>query len=49
MEHSFIFLNIKFNFVGGKMCYKTAKKKKIESENVDMIVYLAEGRQFAVK
>lgn len=47
MEHSFIFFNIKFNFAGGKLCYKTAKKKK--SENVDMIVYLVEGRQFAAK
>lgn len=44
MEYLFIFLNIKFNFVGGKMCYKIVKKKKIEFENVDMIVYLVEGR-----
>ena len=48
MEHSFIFLNIKSNFAGAKLCYKTAKKKK-KSKNVDMIVYLAEGRQFAAK
>lgn len=48
MEHSFIFFNIKFNFAGSELCYKTAKKKK-KSENVDMIVYLAEGRQFAAK
>jgi hypothetical protein len=51
MEHSFIFLNTKFNFAGGKLCYKTEKKKAGggQFENVDMIVYLTEGRQFAAK
>lgn len=49
MEHSFIFLNNKSNFAGAKLCYKTAKKKKKKFKNVDMIVYLAEGRQFAAK
>lgn len=50
MEHSLIFFNIKFNFARGELCYKTAKKKRVQKlENVDMIVYLAEGRQFAVK
>ena len=50
MEHSFIFFNIKFNFAGSELCYKTAKKKrKKKSKNVDMIVYLAEWRQFAAK
>lgn len=47
LEHPFTFLNTKFNFAGGKLCYKTEKKK--EFENVDMIVYLTEGRQFAGK
>lgn len=51
MGHSFIFFNINFNFARGELCYKTANKKKgiKKSENVDMIVYLAEGRQSAVK
>lgn len=47
MEHSFIFFNIKFNFVEDELCSKTGRKKK--SKNFDMIVYLAEGRQFAAK
>lgn len=48
MEHSFIFFNIKFNFVEDELCSKTGRRKK-KSKNFDMIVYLAEGRQFAAK
>lgn len=48
LKHPCTFLNTKFNFAGGELCDKTERKKK-EFGNVDMIVYLTEGRQFAGK
>lgn len=49
MKYPCTFLNTKFNFAGGKLCDKTERKKRGEFENVDMIVCLTEGRQFAGK